>query len=308
MRMDEKSMKKLAKEFLFISVFALLQFVLFLSQFNPLLLLLFVHLYTLFSKENFIPRVIISYVFASIGLMLMSKVPIAFVYLLIIYIVPVTVYIVLKYVKSYILDILTLAVGFLIHLVFTIKAIKSLYRIDVINEMILFLKKILEGYFKALNEDVLLDKFAEFLKLMVPSFVIVVAITLGFIAYYILKWTAKRLKIERDFLSFENLFMPKEVTIGVIIFYILSFFLTQVSLLYIVVSNMIIILLWLLFIQSLSLIYAIITEKISSPFFRGWMMIVIIIFSFQILPIMFLIGFLDLVFDFKKRGPKKVKL
>jgi len=206
------------------------------------------------------------------------------------------------------LDILTLAVGFLIHLVFTIKAIKSLYRIDVINEMILFLKKILEGYFKALNEDVLLDKFAEFLKLMVPSFVIVVAITLGFIAYYILKWTAKRLKIERDFLSFENLFMPKEVTIGVIIFYILSFFLTQVSLLYIVVSNMIIILLWLLFIQSLSLIYAIITEKISSPFFRGWMMIVIIIFSFQILPIMFLIGFLDLVFDFKKRGPKKVKL
>lgn len=37
-------------------------------------------------------------------------------------------------------------------------------------------------------------------------------------------------------------------------------------------------------------------------------MIVIIIFSFQILPIMFLIGFLDLVFDFKKRGPKKVKL
>jgi len=43
--MDEKSMKKLAKEFLFISVFALLQFVLFLSQFNPLLLLLFVPFY-----------------------------------------------------------------------------------------------------------------------------------------------------------------------------------------------------------------------------------------------------------------------
>ncbi|WP_039766095.1 MULTISPECIES: DUF2232 domain-containing protein [unclassified Caldicellulosiruptor] len=301
-------MKKLAKESLLIGIFALLQFVLFLSQFNPLLVLLFVPLYTLISKENFIPRIIISYVFASIGLMFMDKTPIVFVYLLIVYIVPVTIYITLKYAKNYILDFSALIVAFLAYQVFMIKAIKSLYKIDIINGLILFLKNMLEEYFKALNEDVLLDKFAEFMKLMVPSFVIIESITFGTVAYYFFKWTAKRLKIEKDFLNFEKLFMPKEVTVGVVVFFILSFFLTQVNLLYIVVSNMIIILLWLLFIQSLSLIYAIITEKISSLFFRGWMMIVIITFSFQILPIMFLIGFLDLVFDFKKRGPKKVKL
>ncbi|WAM33223.1 DUF2232 domain-containing protein [Caldicellulosiruptor morganii] len=301
-------MKKAIKEPLIFIIFALLQYILFALQFNPLITLMFVPLYTFFAKENFALRFVISYIVAAAVLGLVGKPQTAFAYMLIVYIVPLAIHILLKYKKGYVLDFSILTGGFLIYQVLSIKAVKHLYRVDIVNGLISFLKNMLGEYFKDLNEPVLIDKFAEFIKLMVPGFVIIEAITLGIVAYFLVKWSSKRLRIEKDFLNFEKLFMPREVTVGVVVFFILSFFLTQVNLLYVVASNMMIILSWLLFIQSLSLIYAAAVDRVSSSFFRNLIMFIVIIFGIQFFVVMILVGFLDLVFDFKKRNPKRVKL
>jgi len=301
-------MKRLTKDILLILLFAVMQLVLFLLHFNPLVVLFFVPLYVIIARESFVVRLALSYAIDTIILMFMGKPAIVFVYLLIVYVIPVTIYITLQYTKTHILDFSLLTAGFLLYQVLIIKALKTLYKVDIVNELISVLKSMFEEYLKAASEDVLLDKFAEFLKLMVPGFVIVEAITLAIITYYIIKGISKRLKINKEFLNFNMLFMPKEVTIGVVVFFVFFFFLNRISLLYIVVSNMTIILSWLLFIQALSLIYAAISDRVSSQVLRSWIMAVAIVFSLQFFVIMIFVGFLDLVFDFKKRGPKRVKL
>lgn len=308
MGMDEKIMKRITKEALVILLFATVQIILFLLHFNLLFTLLFIPVYVIVSKEKFVLRVVLSYVIAGILLVFIGKRPVDFVYLLIVYIIPVGIYISLQYLKTHILDFSLLTTSFLLYQVLVIKAFKVLYKIDIVNDLVLMLKKMFEGYFKAVSEDIVLEKFAEFIKLIIPGFVIVESITFATGAYYIIKWISKRLKINKEFLNFETLFMPREVTIGTVVFFVLLFFLNRINLLYVVVSNMVIILSWLLFIQSLSLIYAAISDRVFSKVLRSWIMVIAIIFSLQFFVVMVFVGFLDLIFDFKKRGPKKVKV
>lgn len=299
---------KLLKEGLISIVTGVFQMVLFLLQFNPILALVGFPLYVVAVKENFVKRMAISYVISALIIMIIGKSPINLLFLLITFILPICVFLLLRVSRTIVMDFATFTAGFLLYQVLVIKAIKILYKIDIIAQLLSILKGMFEGYFKMVGDDKLSDKLVEFLKLLMPGFVIVEAITLALVGYYITKFVANKVGIQKEFLPFSKLFMPKEVTVGVVVFFILSLFLTSINVLYIIVSNMTIILSWLLFIQALSLIYAVITEKIRSPFIGGWLFAVLIIFSMQFFILMIFIGFLDLIVDFKKRKPKRVEL
>ena len=292
---------KLLKEGLVLITFGVYQVILFLLQFNPILALIGFPLYVVAVKENFAKRMAISYAISALIIMIMGKSPINLLFLLITFILPICVFLFLCISKTIVMDFSILTAGFLLYQVLFIKAVQILYKIDIIAQLLTILKGMFEDYFKIVDDDKLLEKLAEFLKLLMPGFVIVEAITLALVGYYITKFVANKVGIQKEFLPFSKLFMPKEVTVGVVVFFILSLFLTNINTLYIVVSNMTIILSWLLFIQALSLIYAVIAEKISSPFIGGWLFVVLLVLSMQFLILMIFIGFLDLVFDFKKR-------
>ncbi|AEM74306.1 DUF2232 domain-containing protein [Caldicellulosiruptor acetigenus] len=299
---------KLLKEGFILIAFGVFQVILFLLQFNPILALVGFPLYVVAVKENFVKRMAISYAISVLIIMIIGKSPINFLFLLITFILPICVFLLLQISKTTVMDFATLTAGFLLYQVLVIKAIKILYKIDIIAQLLSILKGMFEGYFKIVGDDKLSDRLVEFLKLLMPGFVIVEAITLALVGYYIVKFVATRVRIQKEFLPFSKLFMPKEVTVGVVVFFILSLFPTTVGAFYVVVSNMIIIFLLLLFIQSLSLIYAVIEEKINSQFIRSWLFTVLIIFGMQFLILMIFIGFLDLILDFKKRKPKRVEL
>lgn len=299
---------KLLKEGLISIVTGVFQMVLFLLQFNPILALVGFPLYVVAVKENFVKRMAISYAISALIIMIIGKSPINLLFLLITFILPICVFLLLRVSRTIVMDFATFTAGFLLYQVLVIKAIKILYKIDIIAQLLSILKGMFEGYFKMVGDDKLSDKLVEFLKLLMPGFVIVEAITLALVGYYITKFVVNKVGIQKEFLPFSKLFMPKEVTVGVVVFFILSLFLININAFYIVVSNMTIILSWLLFIQALSLIYAVITEKIRSPFIGGWLFAVLIIFSMQFFILMIFIGFLDLIFDFKKRKPKRVEL
>ncbi|ADQ04291.1 Protein of unknown function DUF2232, membrane [Caldicellulosiruptor owensensis OL] len=299
---------KLLKEGLVLITFGVYQVILFLLQFNPILALVGFPLYVVTVKENFAKRMAISYAISALIIMIMGKSPINLLFLLITFILPICVFLFLRISKTIVMDFSILTAGFLLYQVLFIKAVKILYKIDIIAQLLSILKGMFEDYFKIVGDDKLSEKLVEFLKLLMPGFVIVEAITLTLVGYYITKFIANKVGIQKEFLPFSKLFMPKEVTVGVVVFFILSLFLTNINTLYIVVSNMTIILSWLLFIQALSLIYAVIAEKISSPFIGGWLFVVLLVLSMQFLILMIFIGFLDLVFDFKKRKPKRVEL
>ncbi|WPX09646.1 DUF2232 domain-containing protein [Anaerocellum danielii] len=299
---------KLLKEGSILIAFGVFQVVLFLFQFNPILAVVGFPLYVVAVKENFVTRMAISYVISALVLMIIGKSPINLLFLLITFILPICAFFLLRISKTTAMDFATLTAGFLLYQVLVIKAIKVLYKIDIIAQILFLLKGMFESSLRMVGDDNLSDRLIEFLKLMMPGFVIVEAITLALVGYYITKFIANRVKIQKEFLPFSKLFMPKEVTFGVVVFFILSLFLTNINALYVVVSNMTIILSWLLFIQALSLIYSVIAEKISWSFIRGWLFAVLIIFSMQFLFLMIFIGFLDLVFDFKKRKSKRVEL
>jgi len=299
---------KLLKEGLVLITFGVYQVILFLLQFNPILALVGFPLYVVAVKENFVKRMAISYAISALIIMIIGKSPINLLFLLITFILPICIFLLLRISRTFAMDFATFTAGFLLYQVLVIKAIKILYKIDIIAQLLSILKGMFEGYFKMVGDDKLSDKLVEFLKLLMPGFVIVEAITLTLVGYYITKFVANKVGIQKEFLPFSKLFMPKEVTAGVVVFFVLSIFLTSINALYIVVSNMTIILSWLLFIQAISLIYAVIVEKIRSPFIRGWLFAVLIIFSMQFFILMIFIGFLDLIFDFKKRKPKRVEL
>lgn len=299
---------KLLKEGFILIAFGVFQVILFLLQFNPFLALVGFPLYVVAVKENFIKRMAISYAISVLILMIIGKSPINFLFLLITFILPICVFLLLQISKTTVMDFATLTAGFLLYQVLVIKAIKILYKKDEVAQVLSLLKGMFESYFRVIGDDNLSDRLVEFFKLMMPGFVIVNAITIALLGYYITKSIAKKVGIQKEFLPFSKLFMPKEVTVGVVVFFILSLFPTTVGAFYVVVSNMIIILLLLLFIQSLSLIYAVIEEKINSQFIRGWLFTVLIIFGMQFLILMIFIGFLDLILDFKKRKPKRVEL
>lgn len=299
---------KLLKEGFILIAFGVYQVILFLLQFNPILALVGFPLYVVAVKENFARRMAISYAISVLILMIIGKSPINFLFLLITFILPICVFLLLQISKTTAMDFAMLTAGFLLYQVLVIKAIKILYKKDIIAQLLSILKGMFEGYFKMVSDDKLSDKLVEFLKLLMPGFVIVEAITLALVGYYIVKFVATRVGIQKKFLPFSKLFMPKEVTVGVVVFFILSLFLTNINALYIVVSNMTIILSWLLFVQALSLIYAVIAEKISSPFIGGWLFVVLLVVSMQFFILMIFIGFLDLILDFKKRKPKRVEL
>lgn len=299
---------KLLKEGLISIVTGVFQMVLFLLQFNPILALVGFPLYVVAVKENFVKRMAISYAISALIIMIIGKSPINLLFLLITFILPICVFLLLRVSRTIVMDFATFTAGFLLYQVLVIKAIKILYKTDIIAQLLSILKGMFEGYFKMVGDDKLSDKLVEFLKLLMPGFVIVEAITLALVGYYITKFVVNKVGIQKEFLPFSKLFMPKEVTVGVVVFFILSLFLININAFYIVVSNMTIILSWLLFIQALSLIYAVITEKIRSPFIGGWLFAVLIIFSMQFFILMIFIGFLDLIFDFKKRKPKRVEL
>jgi hypothetical protein len=299
---------KLLKEGLISIVTGVFQMVLFLLQFNPIFALVGFPLYVVAAKENFLKKMAISYVISALIIMILGKSPINLLFILITFVLPVCVFLILRVSKTTVMDFVIYIAGFLFYQVLVIKAIKILYKIDIIAQLLSILKGVFEGYFKMVGDDKLSDKLVEFLKLLMPGFVIVEAITLALVGYYITKFIANMVGIQKEFLPFSKLFMPKEVTVGVVVFFILSLFLTSINVLYIIVSNMTIILSWLLFIQALSLMYAVITEKIRSPFIGGWLFAVLIIFSMQFFILMIFIGFLDLIFDFKKRKPKRVEL
>ncbi len=299
---------KLLKEGLISIVTGVFQMVLFLLQFNPILALVGFPLYVVAVKENFVKRMAISYAISALIIMIIGKSPINLLFLLITFILPICVFLLLRVSRTIVMDFATFTAGFLLYQVLVIKAIKILYKTDIIAQLLSILKGMFEGYFKMVGDDKLSDKLVEFLKLLMPGFVIVEAITLALVGYYITKFVVNKVGIQKEFLPFSKLFMPKEVTVGVVVFFILSLFLININAFYIVVSNMTIILSWLLFIQALSLIYAVITEKIRSPFIGGWLFAVLIIFSMQFFILMIFIGFLDLILDFKKRKPKRVEL
>ncbi|PBC87408.1 putative membrane protein DUF2232 [Caldicellulosiruptor bescii] len=300
---------KLLKEGLISIVTGVFQMVLFLLQFNPIFALVGFPLYVVAAKENFLKKMAISYVISALIIMILGKSPINLLFILITFILPVCVFLILRVSKTTVMDFVIYIAGFLFYHVLFIKAIKILYKIDIIELVLSILEGILKGYFNPAGDDKL-NKLVEFLKLLMPGFVIVEAITFALFGYYITKFVANMVGIQKEFLPFSKLFMPKEVTVGVVVFFILSLFLTSINVLYIIVSNMTIILSWLLFIQALSLMYAVITEKIRSPFIGGWLFAVLIMFSmhFLIFFLMMFIGFLDLIVDFKKRKPKRVEL
>ncbi|ADQ40187.1 Protein of unknown function DUF2232, membrane [Caldicellulosiruptor acetigenus I77R1B] len=299
---------KLLKEGFILIAFGVFQVILFLLQFNPILALVGFPLYVVAVKENFVKRMAISYAISVLILMIIGKSPINFLFLLITFILPICVFLLLQISKTTVMDFATLTAGFLLYQVLVIKAIKVLYKKDEVAQVLSLLKGMFESYFRVIGDDNLSDRLVEFFKLMMPGFVIVEAIVFALFGYYIAKFVANKVGIQKEFLPFSKLFMPKEVTVGVVVFFILSLFPTTVGAFYVVVSNMIIILLLLLFIQSLSLIYAVIEEKINSQFIRGWLFTVLIIFGMQFLILMIFIGFLDLILDFKKRKPKRVEL
>jgi len=300
--------KKLLNEGLILIAFGVYQVILFLLQFNPILALVGFPLYVVAVKDNFVKRIAISYAISALIIMIIGKSPINLLFLLITFILPICVFLLLRVSRTIVMDFSVLTAGFLLYQVLFIKAIKILYKIDIIAQLLSILKGMFEDYFKIVGDDKLSEKLVEFLKLLMPGFVIVEAITLALVGYYFIKFVANKVRIQKEFLPFSKLFMPKEVTVGVVVFFILSLFLTNINTLYIVVSNMTIILSWLLFIQALSLIYAVIAEKISSPFIGGWLFAVLLVLSMQFLILLVFIGFLDLVFDFKKRKPKRVEL
>jgi hypothetical protein len=263
---------KLLKEGFILIAFGVFQVILFLLQFNPFLALVGFPLYVVAVKENFIKRMAISYAISVLILMIIGKSPINFLFLLITFILPICVFLLLQISKTTVMDFATLTAGFLLYQVLVIKAIKILYKKDEVAQVLSLLKGMFESYFRVIGDDNLSDRLVEFFKLMMPGFVIVDAITIALLGYYITKSVAKKVGIQKEFLPFSKLFMPKEVTVGVVVFFILSLFPTTVGAFYVVVSNMIIILLLLLFIQSISLIYAVIEEKINSQFIRGWLL------------------------------------
>lgn len=299
---------KLLKEGLISIVTGVFQMVLFLLQFNPILALVGFPLYVVAVKENFVKRMAISYAISALIIMIIGKSPINLLFLLITFILPICVFLLLRVSRTIVMDFATFTAGFLLYQVLVIKAIKILYKKDEVAQVLSLLKGMFESYFRVIGDDNLSDRLVEFFKIMMPGFVIVEAITLALVGYYITKSVAKKVGIQKEFLPFSKLFMPKEVTVGVVVFFILSLFPTNVGAFYVVVINMIIIFLLLLFIQSLSLIYAVIEEKINSQFIRSWLFTVLIIFGLQFLLLMIFIGFLDLILDFKKRKPKKVEL
>lgn len=301
-------MKEMLKEVLIILVVSIAQVFLFLSGFNPFLILLLIPVYILTIGKNPFKRLAFSFIIALFILLLLGKSFNVSIYLLIIYILPIILYISLSYIKSYLHDFLLLCSGYLLLQVLVIRALNVIYKVDVIKETNSSLKVLMEHYFEMTGEEIDVGKLLKIMNFMMPSFIIIGSITMTFITYYISKWIVKRLKIQKEYMDFDKLFMPQEVTIGVVAFFIVQLFIKELNVFSIVITNIIIILIYLLFIQSLSLTYAILSDKIQSSVTRNLIMIILLGILIQLSPLLIFIGLLDLLFDFKKRKPKKVEL
>lgn len=202
---------KLLKEGLISVVIGVFQIILFLLQFNPVLTLAGFPLYVVAVKENFVKRMAISYAISVLILMIIGKSPINFLFLLITFILPICVFLLLQISKTTVMDFATLTAGFLLYQVLVIKAIKVLYKKDEVAQVLSLLKGMFESYFRVIGDDNLSDRLVEFFKLMMPGFVIVEAIVFALFGYYIAKFVANKVGIQKEFYLFQSYLCPKKL-------------------------------------------------------------------------------------------------
>ncbi|MDX8363250.1 MULTISPECIES: YybS family protein [Bacillaceae] len=209
--------------------------------------------------------------------------------------------------KSHYMTLLIGTVIYLINITFIYVGSMLLFKIDFINEMTLLMNEsitmatsMMEGVGQDVNEQVLkqFQATVDLFQYLIPSFFVMTAFLFALISLIVSIPIIKRFNINIEpWPPFRDLMLPKSVIWYYLITIIMSFVIEEESSLFFPMINIDFILQLLMIIQGMSLLFYFLHHKGYSKVVQLFVFII----SLFLIPIIRILGIIDIGFDLRKR-------